>query len=268
VLVLALVAAGVAAAQPGGKVPQLVFPVVGPAAYTDDFGQPRGTGVHHGIDILAPRKAIAAAVEAGTISYWTTSASAGCMLYLHGVSGTTYQYIHLNNDLGNGNDNKGSCVAGVAYAPGLHDGAQVAAGQPVGFVGDSGDANGIHPHLHFEVHPDDGAAVDPFAYLNHAQRLLFGADPGSTVTLSLAGAVVASAANSLTLRVRQVKVLPAGTAARTAGQPVTLSLPVGVAVDGLQGARVVVLSAPLTATLDAELGRGIAAASVAVVSGR
>ena len=53
------------------------------------------------------------------------------------------------------------------------DGAQVAAGEPVGFVGDSGDANGMHPHLHFEVHPERGAATDPFRYLNRAQHLLF-----------------------------------------------------------------------------------------------
>jgi hypothetical protein len=267
-LALTLVAAGGAAAQPAGTVPRLVFPVVGPAAYTDDFGQPRGTGVHHGIDILAPRKAIAVAVEAGTIQYWTTSAHAGCMLYLHGAGGTSYQYIHLNNDLGAGNDNRGACVAGVAYAPGLQDGAQVVAGQPVGFVGDSGDANGIHPHLHFEVHPGDGAAADPFPYLNRAQRLLFSADPGSTVTLSLAGPVVTSTAESLTVRVRQVKVLPEGASGRSGGLPVTLSLPVGVSTEGLTGKQVVVLSAPLTATLDAELGKGLAAASVAVVSGR
>src|SRR5207248_113958 len=99
------------------------------------------------------------AVESGTVQLWTTSATAGCMLYLHGDSGTTYLYIHLNNDLTAHNDNRGSCVAGTAYAPGLKSGTHVAVGQLVGFVGDSGDANGIHPHLHFEVHPNDGAAV-------------------------------------------------------------------------------------------------------------
>ena len=54
------------------------------------------------------------------------------MLYLYGASGTTYIYIHLNNDLTAKNDNKGKCVAGGSYWKGLKDGARVAAGQPIG----------------------------------------------------------------------------------------------------------------------------------------
>ena len=46
------------------------------------------------------------------------------------------------------------------------------AGQQIAYNGDSGDAEGIY-HLHFEVHPKDGADVDPFPYLNAATRLLF-----------------------------------------------------------------------------------------------
>ena len=142
--------------------PQLVFPVVGPVTYRDDFGEPRAKWPHPGNDLMAEKRQIAVAAEPGKIMFWTHSATAGCMLYLKGKSGTTYQYIHLNNDLTDGNDNRGKCVAGTAYAPGLKDGATVQAGQPVGFVGDSGDANGIHPHLHFEVHPNDGPPVDPY----------------------------------------------------------------------------------------------------------
>ena len=50
----------------------------------------------------------------------------------------------------------------MAYASGLKNGAPVKAGQQIAYIGDSGDAEGIYPHLHFEVHPKDGAAVDPF----------------------------------------------------------------------------------------------------------
>ena len=125
---------------------------------------------HHG-DRSA---SLALAVEAGKVEFWTSSATAGCMLYLHGASGTDYYYIHLNNDLSAKNDNRGKCVAGTAYAKGLKNGAKVIAGQPVGFVGDSGDANGMHAHLHFELHPGRGAAVDavPVAAAGDAPALL------------------------------------------------------------------------------------------------
>ena len=111
------------------------------------------------------------------------------MLYLDGKSGTTYYYIHLNNDLTSGNDNRGGCKVGVSFAKGLKSGARVNAGQPIGYVGDSGDANGIHAHLHFEVHPHGGGAVDPYPYLNRALRLLFALKRGATFTLKLNGSV-------------------------------------------------------------------------------
>jgi murein DD-endopeptidase MepM/ murein hydrolase activator NlpD len=149
----------------------IVFPVIGQVSYSDDFGEPRAQGGHPGNDILAARHAPVVAAEAGRIAFWTTSASAGCMLYLYGQSGTTYQYIHLNNDLTRRNDNRGSCVAGVAYAAGLTDGDEVEAGQLIGYVGDSGDADGRHPHLHFELHPGGGAAVSPYPWLLRAERL-------------------------------------------------------------------------------------------------
>ena len=132
ILAAALVA-GPAAASPhsGEAVPPgtIVFPVVGPYRYTNDFGDPRGQGRHEGNDILAPKKAPVVAIEPGRIKFWTTSARAGCMLYLYGASGTMYEYIHLNNDLTAANDNKGKCVDGVSYAPGLENGEYVTAGQ-------------------------------------------------------------------------------------------------------------------------------------------
>jgi len=201
---LALVAG--ANASQAKSVPRLVFPVIGAVTYSDDFGAPRAGGAHQGNDILADRKAPAVAVEPGKVKFWTTSANAGCMLYLYGDSGTTYLYIHLNNDLTSRNDNRGSCVAGTSYAPGLKDGARVAAGQLIGYVGDSGDANGIHPHLHFEVHPNDGSAVDPYAYLRKAQPLMFYAKTNATVSLSLTGTIVSAFAGTLALKTSEIQV--------------------------------------------------------------
>jgi hypothetical protein len=91
VLIPLALATGAAVAGAGTKpVPRLVFPVVGPVTYTDDFGAPRGRGVHEGNDLMAPRKALAVAAEAGPVKFHNTSRAAGCMLYLDGVSGTQY----------------------------------------------------------------------------------------------------------------------------------------------------------------------------------
>lgn len=160
------------AAASSAAVPPLVFPVVGPVSFRDDFGEPRSRWSHPGNDLVAAKRSPVLAVEAGTVRTYTRSASAGCMLYLYGASGTMYEYIHLNNDLGAGNDNRGGCVAGVAWAAGLKDGDRVAAGQQIGLVGDSGDASGGPSHLHFEVHPGGGGAVSPYPWLVAARAAL------------------------------------------------------------------------------------------------
>ena len=206
VLALALLtlAGGASAAAPQ----KIVFPVLGTASYIDDFGQPRAGGAHQGIDIMATKRSLALAAEAGKVEFWTHSASAGCMLYLHGASGTDYYYIHLNNDLTPKNDNRGKCVAGTAYAKGLKNGAKVLAGQPVGYVGDSGDANGIHAHLHFELHPGRGAATDPYPWLQRATHLLFSAPRGMPFTLELRGTIVSVTDDAVQLKLATVSAWP------------------------------------------------------------
>jgi Peptidase family M23 len=270
VLLLALVA-GPAAASPESShaVPTFVFPVVGPYRYTNDFGDPRPQGRHEGNDILAPKGSPAVAVEDGKIKFWTTSARAGCMLYLYGTSGTTYLYIHLNNDLTKANDNRGKCVPGTSYWPGLKDGAKVVAGQPIGFVGDSGDANGT-PHLHFEVHPKDGGPVNPYPYLNRAVRLLFAAAPGSAVTLSLKGSVVATKADRVSVKVETVTVFPLSLTLLGLKKPIIVTLPPTALVDRGAGVptipasdltdpllhrEVVVLTEPVRTSLESETAK-------------
>jgi hypothetical protein len=273
---LGLAAAGGSAtaqtpAKKKGVPAKIIFPVVGPTSYIDDFGAPRPQGPHQGNDIMAPRKALAVAAEPGKVKFWTTSAAAGCMLYLYGDSGTRYLYIHLNNDLGPGNDNKGKCVAGVAYARGLKTGARVQAGQQVGYVGDSGDANGT-PHLHFEVHPNGGGAVSPYPYLQKAQHLLFSAVNGTPFALTLTGTVVAPSATKLQMTVTSLQAWPMNQKLTKLKQPLTLTVPPTALVQSVakigggvtsnlaslanarKGAQVVVWTQPALATLKAQRG--------------
>ena len=281
VLLAVLLGAGAASASPSAKVPPLVFPVLGEAHWQDDFGDARGQGGHQGNDIMAPRKALALAAEAGTVKFHTTSSRAGCMLYLDGASGTEYLYIHLNNDLTDENDNQGSCVPGVAYAKGLKSGAKVTAGQPIGFVGDSGDADGISPHLHFEVHPNGGGAVSPFKYLKTARRLLFSAQPGTTFTLALTGRVANAAGQDLQLNVEQVRQWPGGRKVKQSGQKIGVSVPETASIEGIdspigleypaldlltRGLPVTSWTEPAKVTLAAQSGaKGALAASRVVV---
>ena len=272
---------GSVAAAPAGKVPRLVFPLVGPVAFQNDFGDARWQGSHEGNDLMAPRRTIAVAVEPGKIKYWTTSASAGCMLYLYGKSGTTYLYIHLNNDLTKGNDNRGQCVPGVAYWPGLRDGAVVRAGQPIGYVGNSGDADSTAPHLHFELHPNDGGAVNPYPYLEIAERLIFATSPG-TVTLTVTGTVTKATPERLTLKVSNLQAFPVGWTIEDLHRPLVVSLS-GAQVDlgggkvvgsesaaSLVGRTVLVLTEPTAGVLAVAAARPMAysAARVAVAPGR
>jgi hypothetical protein len=316
-LLLLGLTAGVAAASPGGypgldgpgphrrkpstsssttkptpvSASRFVFPVVGRVQYTNDYGAPRPQGRHEGNDIMAPRRALAVAAEAGKIKFWTHSATAGCMLYLYGKSGTTYLYIHLNNDLTNGNDNRGKCVAGTSYAPGLKDGAKVQAGQLLGFVGDSGDANGVATHLHFEVHPHDGGPTNPYPYLNRAYRPLFAVLPTGKFTLSASATVVSTAldedATSATLKVdvKSLRVWPGGFRIPNVNRSVSLTVedtdsiqllrsgpaPAATTVSlarltaAKKGQAVTVTTAPATTNLAALLGRGLFDAATVVL---
>ena len=151
---------------PSGVHPHLtaggyVFPVYGPASFSDDFGAARAdTGWHHGNDIFAPLGAPVLAVTDGTLFLVGWNTIGGNRFWLRDLQGNEFYYAHLS-----------------AFTPLAQDGAQVRAGDVIGFVGATGDAAGTPTHLHFEIHPAtllgmgyDGV-IDPYPYLLAWQRL-------------------------------------------------------------------------------------------------
>jgi peptidase M23-like protein len=239
-----------ASGNPAGGVPRLVFPLVAKTDLWDNYGDPRPNGRHAGIDMENPWRAPVVAVEDGSLKYWD-SGLGGCMLYLYGRSGTTYMYIHLNNDLTPRNDNKGGCVKGVTYV--VPNGAKVTAGQQIAWNGDSGDASG-NPHLHFEVHPNDGPDVDPFRHLKRAIKPLFAAPEGAVFSLALRGKLVTTAAGTATLDISRVRQYPGGHWLDIDERTVELAIPLGTELE--RDERPVKPSVVTAYTLKANATRG------------
>ena len=138
-----------------------VFPVYGPAAYTNTYGAPRATVTwHHGEDIFAPLGAPILAVADGTVFSVGWNDIGGFRFWLRDRQGNQFYYAHLS-----------------AFSPLAVNGNEVRAGQVIGFMGNTGDAQGTPYHLHFEIHPVsllpmgyDGV-VPPYPYLLAWRRL-------------------------------------------------------------------------------------------------
>jgi hypothetical protein len=148
--------------------PSFLFPVVGGATYTDDYGDARSQGRHQGNDLMAPKGTPVIAVADGVVTLHN-SGRGGYMMYLRNAS-NEWLYIHLNNDV-KGNDGKGGRK--TAYARGLRTGMRVRAGQEIGYVGNSGDAEGGASHLHFEEHSRRGTPHNPYRRLRAAPIVAF-----------------------------------------------------------------------------------------------
>jgi hypothetical protein len=175
VLLATLVTIGPAGAETAPFDPnQIVFPVVGgQVSFIDDFYQTRSGGRMHGAtDIMTNGvKGLPVVAAFDGVVDWI----GGTCCYLSIDHGGGYQtwYIHLNNDTPGTDDG-----LGWGFAPGIVEGTPVTKGQLIGFVGDSGNAEWVAPHLHFEIRLG-GVPIDPYPYLLSAPRL---SAPGAPIT--------------------------------------------------------------------------------------
>lgn len=121
----------------------MVCPVAGPRSFADTWGAPRSGGrSHEGVDMMAPGGTPLVAVESGAATF-KTNRLGGNAVWITGSSGTKYYYAHL------------SAWEGSSRS--------VSQGEVIGYVGATGNTS--VNHLHFEVHPFGGPAVNPYPYV-------------------------------------------------------------------------------------------------------
>jgi len=128
-----------------------VFPVAGPNSFSDTFGAPRSGGRRHqGCDIFSARNTPIVAVVDGVITRANPydTGLGGVSAYLRGNDRTVYYYAHLSS-----------------LKSGIRAGVRLEAGQVIGYAGNTGNASGGAVHLHFEIRPNGGAAINPYPIL-------------------------------------------------------------------------------------------------------
>ena len=134
---------------------------VSPAALHSNFDERRGGGArrHEALDIMAPRRTLVKSAAKGRVLKLFTSAAGGLMIYAADSSERfVLMYAHLDG-----------------YADGMRDGAPLARGQLIGYVGSTGNAIASAPHLHFAVARSadvkrwsKGRPIDPLPILQAA----------------------------------------------------------------------------------------------------
>jgi murein DD-endopeptidase MepM/ murein hydrolase activator NlpD len=156
------------------------FPVAGLADWSDNWLEPRFTPtfhLHQGDDIFAARGTPVRAPFAGVVRFAREDAG-GNAAYVTVPDGTYYYMCHLDS-----------------FSTKISSGSAVKQGDVVGFTGDTGDATPGATHVHFEIHPGGGAAIDPSAILdgwisdaiNGAGALLVSNNAGASRAITGAG---------------------------------------------------------------------------------
>lgn len=135
------------------------FPIAGKTNFSHDWGFPRYTPtphLHQGTDLFADFGVPVVSSEAGKVIQKGATGAGGISVWLRGDSGMGYYYAHMQS-----------------WARDLQVGQRIEKGYVIGFVGNSGNAAGGPPHIHFEMHPGGGPgtpARDPKPFLDDALR--------------------------------------------------------------------------------------------------
>lgn len=142
----------------------ITFPTERTVTFTDDFGDARSAHLHEANDLIGKKMMpLYAAVDGRVRSINDPEESWGYAVTIQDEDGYTYHYLHINNDTPGTDDGNGGIE--YAYAPGIVRGATVTKGQLIGWMGDSGNAENISAHLHFEIRMPDRTAINPYESL-------------------------------------------------------------------------------------------------------
>lgn len=131
-------------ARGSAQVGSFICPMTpGRTSFIDSWGFPRSGGRRHkGVDMFARRGEPVYAVQAGTARA-STNGLGGRSVHLTSTSGHRYYYAHLDSWAFSGSK-------------------RVAQGEVLGYNGSTGNAAASSPHVHFEIRPNGGAAVNPY----------------------------------------------------------------------------------------------------------
>lgn len=174
-IVTAVVFGSAGPARAGAANGSICFPVVEEVRFMPSFGDARSGHSHQGNDLMgekgyhlvAPADGVIVDLRGPGQGYGDYS------IRMQDAEGWFYAFLHMNNDTWGTDD--GSAPVEMVFAPGLAVGSTVRAGQFLGFMGDSGNAEGSGPHLHFEIRQPAGdlwsaEATDPYVTLMAAPR--------------------------------------------------------------------------------------------------
>lgn len=130
---------------------QLAMPIkdIQPRQIQDTWGAARSEGrKHEGIDIFAKRGTAVQSTTQGLVLQVGSNNLGGKVVWILGPDLSRHYYAHLDG-----------------YAAQIQAGDWVEAGEIIGYVGNTGNAENTPPHLHYGVYVNGQGAINPYPYL-------------------------------------------------------------------------------------------------------